>query len=349
MQSADKYPILDVRSPGEFSHAHIPGAYSLPLFTDEERKKVGTLYKQVSREAAIKDGLKYFGSRMTEMIERVEAITKEFYNSPDAPANGSKTVLVHCWRGGMRSAGVAWLLDLYGFRVLSLAGGYKSFRNLCTAQLDKQYPLVVIGGYTGSGKTQLLHSLRQKNKTIVDLEALASNKGSAFGNLGQPPQPSQEMFENMLAISLMNIPDNDIVWIEDESQRIGSVNIPTGLFRSIQAAKLYFLNMPFEERLQNIVKEYGDFDKEKLADGILRIKKRLGGLETKTALSYLDQGEMENCFGILLRYYDKYYRKCLEEKHGKTRNIVWIECNTSDTVTDMRQLLLLQEEPEVVE
>ena len=183
MQIAGKYPILDVRSPGEFSHAHIPGAYNFPLFTDEERKKVGTIYKQVSREAAIKEGLKYFGSKMTEMIGQAEAITKQFYSSGNTEGTGSKTVLVHCWRGGMRSAGVAWLLDLYGFRVLSLAGGYKSFRNLCIAQFSKEYLFVVIGGYTGSGKTDLLHSLLQQHKSIVDLEALASNKGSAFKRL----------------------------------------------------------------------------------------------------------------------------------------------------------------------
>src|SRR5690348_9334071 len=118
LKLSHQHPVLDVRSPGEYSHAHIPGAYSLPLFTDEERKVVGTTYKQQSREAAIKVGLDYFGPKMRSMVEEVEKLCEK---------RGGKTVLVHCWRGGMRSAGVAWLLDLYGFKVYTLVGGYKFF------------------------------------------------------------------------------------------------------------------------------------------------------------------------------------------------------------------------------
>jgi len=189
---AGHHPVLDVRSPGEFLHAHIPGAQSLPLFSDEERKVVGTAYKQESRQRAIKIGLKYFGKKMVQMVEAVETILSAGSNSPAA-----KTVLVHCWRGGMRSAGVAWLLDLYGFKVYTLAGGYKAYRNWVLEQFSKDYDINIIGGYTGSAKTYVLQELKKMRHSVVDLEALANHKGSAFGNIGMPRQPSQEMFENL--------------------------------------------------------------------------------------------------------------------------------------------------------
>src|ERR1035437_2355393 len=125
LQLSKQHPVLDVRSPGEYCHAHIPGAYNLPLFSDEERKVVGTEYKQQGREQAIKTGLDYFGTKMSKIVEEAETIIKKH----NAPIQIPNTVLVHCWRGGMRSAGIAWLLDLYGFKVYTLTGGYKSFRN----------------------------------------------------------------------------------------------------------------------------------------------------------------------------------------------------------------------------
>ena len=133
------HPVLDVRSPGEFSHAHIPGAYSLPLFSDEERKVVGTAYKQENREKAIKIGLSYFGNKMVSMIEEVEKLIADRKHS-----NISRSVLVHCWRGGMRSAGVAWLLDLYGFTVYTLSGGYKAYRNWVLKQFEGTYNIYVL-------------------------------------------------------------------------------------------------------------------------------------------------------------------------------------------------------------
>src|SRR6476619_2099461 len=131
---ASENPVLDVRSPGEYKHAHIPGAYSLPLFTDEERKVVGTAYKQKSREEAIKIGLDYFGSKMRPMVEEAEKLT----------ANKRNTVLIYCWRGGMRSAGVAWLMDLYGFKVYTLAGGYKAFRNYVLQSFEHPYEFKIV-------------------------------------------------------------------------------------------------------------------------------------------------------------------------------------------------------------
>ncbi len=313
---AGKHPVLDVRSPGEFAHAHIPGANSLPLFTDEERKVVGTAYKQESKQKAIKLGLGYFGVKMVKMVEDAEAIIKTRSAKRDE-GNEDNIVLVHCWRGGMRSAGVAWLLDLYGFKLYTLVGGYKVYRKWVLQQFDKEYPIHILGGYTGSGKTEILHAMAKKKECIIDLEGLAHHKGSAFGNFGQPKQPSQEMFENLLANELKITDDRckvtqSVIWLEDESQRIGEVNITTPFFRQMRNKKLFFINIPFEERLDFIVQHYGKFEKEKLVNAIIRIKKRLGGLETKTAINYLLEDNIKACFAVLLIYYDKQYLKGLQ-------------------------------------
>jgi len=138
----------------------------------------------------------------------------------------------------MRSAGVAWLLDLYGFTVYTLAGGYKGYRNWVLAQFELEYPFQILGGYTGSGKTEVLKSLMKNGHTVIDLEGIAHHKGSAFGAMGLPPQPSQEHFENKLASALyLSSEAGQTIWLEDESQRIGSVNIPTVLFKQMRTKK----------------------------------------------------------------------------------------------------------------
>ena len=299
--------IIDVRSPAEYEHAHIPGALNLPLFDNDERAMIGTTYKKQSREAAIKAGLPLFGNKMLPMIETVEswmaAAQKE--NHLTKP-----TLYVHCWRGGMRSAAVAWLLDLYGYKVIQLTGGYKAYRNWVLEQFTIAYPLKVLGGYTGSGKTEILHALQEKNYSVIDLEGLAHHKGSAFGAIGQLAQPSQEMFENILAKKLLEVNKNKKpIWIEDESQRIGTVLIPTPLFHLMRNSTCYFMTIPFEQRLLFILEGYGKFDQQSLIEATERIQKRLGGLETKNAVAHIMQGELKEAFSILLKYYDKWYEK----------------------------------------
>jgi tRNA 2-selenouridine synthase len=329
---AKQHPVLDVRSPGEYTHAHIPNAISFPLFSDEERKIVGTTYKQKSREEAIKIGLDFFGVKMRKMVEEAEEIVGRLPLADNrSTTNGqppTKTILVHCWRGGMRSAGVAWLLDLYGFKVYTLIGGYKIFRRWVLEQFDKHYSFKVLGGYTGSGKTYVLNALQKNRQTVIDLEALAHHKGSAFGNIGQPKQPSQEHFENKLALELQIATEHLSIWVEDESQRIGDVNIPIQLWKQWRKQPLYFLEISFEERLKHIVEEYGTLEKERLVNAIIRIKKRLGGLETKESLNALIEDRVEDCFRILLTYYDKWYLKGMNNREGLAALLHKIPCET---------------------
>lgn len=338
LELAKQHPVLDVRSPGEYKHAHIPGACSLPLFTDEERKIVGTAYKQESREQAIKLGLDFFGVKMRKMVEEAEQLS-----------SNSKTVLVHCWRGGMRSAGVAWLLDLYGFKVFTLAGGYKKYRNYVLDTFRLPFQFNIMGGYTGSGKTELLKALKERGEKVIDLEGIANHKGSAFGNIGMPPQPGQEMFENLLAKelrkSLESQPESP-VWLEDESQRIGQVNIPGELWKTMRQSPVYFLDIPFEERLKHIVQEYGQLDPEKLADAIGRISQKLGNLNAKTAILLLNEGKITESFDILLKYYDKHYFKSLHNREGINSLLQTVDCK-SVTPENADQLVRIpQHQPE---
>jgi len=327
-ENLSNYLIIDVRSPGEYAHAHIPTAFSLPLFTDEERAEIGTTYKQESREAAIKLGLPFFGTKMQNMIEQVEGWATIYEKT-----NGKKpTILVHCWRGGMRSAAVAWLLDLYGFQTEQLTGGYKAYRNWVLAQFEKNYTMKVLGGFTGSGKTEILLQLQKSKIPVIDLEGLANHKGSAFGALGQNQQHTQEQFENNLSAALLNTSAaNSYFWIEDESQRIGTNMLPTSFFKNLRNSICYFIDIPFDARLQFIVQAYGKFAVADLIAATLRIQKRLGGLETKTAVNFLVENNIEGAFSILLKYYDKVYLKNIESAaipKFKTEKIVASEVHS---------------------
>jgi tRNA 2-selenouridine synthase len=251
---------------------------------------------------------------------------------------------------------VAWLLDLYGFKVYTLIGGYKFFRRWVLQQFEKTWFFNILGGYTGSGKTELLKQLAALSEKVIDLESIAVHKGSAFGNIGLPAQPSQEMFENSLAVQLhfkvdpksFSNPEsngqsgnhkNEIIWLEDESQRIGTVNIPQSLWGQMRKANVYFIDIPFGERLKHITEEYGQLDKEKMISAIERIQKRLGGLETKMAIQFLEEGKIIDAFRILLKYYDKWYLRGLNSRDNPDELCMRIKLNQVDPVVNARQLL----------
>ncbi|MCW3080963.1 tRNA 2-selenouridine(34) synthase MnmH [Segetibacter sp.] len=355
-----QHPVIDVRSEGEFAQAHIPGAVSMPLFNNDERKVVGTAYKQQSKQQAIKIGLGLFGKKMVEMVEFVEGLLGD-----NNKGSSSRTVVVHCWRGGMRSGGVSWLLDLYGFKVYTIIGGYKAYRLWGLQQLGKDYRVNILGGYTGSGKTPALQELKKHGEIIIDLEELAKHKGSAFGSIGMPKQPSQEMFENLFALELHQADDRckmtvdrknadggsttelpPSIWLEDESQRIGLVNIPALFFKMMRNKPIYFLDIPFEERLKHIVTGYGKGDKQEIASAIIRIQKRLGGLETKTAINYLIEDNLIESFRILLKYYDKQYLKGLQSRENLNDLLCKVKCETVDAVKNAK-LIFAQETEKV--
>ena len=328
LQLSQECFLFDVRSPGEYLHAHIPQAISLPLFTDEQRKIIGTTYKQQSRQIAVKKGLEFFSERMRIIPDEVEEIVKV-----NKEKNNNR-ILVHCWRGGMRSGAVGWLLDLYGFKVYTLKGGYKSFRKWALDQFNKEYNIKILGGFTGSGKTEVLNEMHRNGKSIIDLEKLANHKGSAFGSLGEKAQPSQELFENLLALEIYKNKKNDQgkyeIWMEDESRHIGSIGLPEPLWTQMRKSPVYFLEIPFKERLQYIVSAYGKFDRKMLVTSIMKIQKKLGGLETKNAINFLLENNIEESFSILLHYYDKQYKNSLLKRENIEEVLNKIPCKTVD-------------------
>ncbi len=297
-------PVIDVRSPGEFARGHIPGACNIPLFSDAERALVGTLYKQQGRDAAMLEGLRIVGPKMATMVEETRAKATQ------------TSVAVHCWRGGERSASVAWLLEKAGFaQVVTLTHGYKAFRKHVLDSFERPWNLQVLGGFTGTGKTELLHLLQKAGEAVIDLEQLARHKGSSFGGLGEAAQPSTEMFENTLWNDLNRFDQHRPIWVEDESQMIGRVKIPDPFFARMRAANLYFVDMAKDERTTRLVNDYGAYPKQALAEATLRIQSRLGPQRAKEALAALDCGDLIQVASITLAYYDKTYARGLAARN----------------------------------
>ncbi|MBF9236369.1 tRNA 2-selenouridine(34) synthase MnmH [Hymenobacter sp. BT683] len=325
------YPILDVRAPIEFAQGHVPGALNLPLFTDEERARIGTTYKQVSQERAVHLGLEFFGPKMSEMVKKAQKLAQ------------GKEVRLHCWRGGMRSGAVLWLLELAGFKVHLLDKGYKDYRRAVLASFETPRNWRVLGGLTGSGKTDVLHALAaaSHSQPVLDLEGLASHKGSAFGAIGQPVQPTQEQFENNLAATLAALPTDAPIWVEDESRQIGRLTIPPALFAQLRTAPRWVLEVPRAARVAKLAAEYGAEDPTELAAAIERLHKRLGGLATQQALAAVEAGDFNLMVELVLDYYDKTYTYGLAQRPGEpARTFVPVSgCAPDDNAAALLQAL----------
>lgn len=325
MQKAAQLPVLDVRAPKEYEVGHIPAAHSFPIFDDKQRAVIGTAYKQQGHDPAVLIGLDSFGPRMSGFVKEATKLAKD------------KELLVHCWRGGMRSGAMAWLLDFSGFKVHLLKGGYKAYRHLMHAQFEKPRKLVILGGLTGTGKTDILPHLQQLGQQSIDLEGLANHKGSAFGSIDMPPQPSTEHFENLLGMQLLQLSEQQALWLEDESKTIGRVVMPKPLHDQMQAAPTIVLQVPHKLRVQKLAQEYCHTNEAILAASILKIKKRLGGLATKEALAAIAEGDMEKMVEIALVYYDKAYNFDL----AKRQHLIPLELQSINPEENAAQVLQL--------
>ena len=322
-------PILDIRSPKEYAKGHIPGSLSLPLFTDEERAVVGTLYNHGGRQAAILKGFDITGPKWSGYISRALEL------APD------QKVIVHCWRGGMRSEVMAWALNLYGFDVYILKGGYKSFRRWVHHLFNRQFPLVVLAGKTGSNKTGTLQQMQKEGEQILDLEALACHQGSAYGSMGRLVQPSQEQFENNLAWALNELDHAKRIWIEDESITIGRCAVPGPLWQQLCGAPAIELEVPIEQRIEILNGQYGILDSDFLQEATLKIKKRLGPDQTSAAIEDIRRGDMRSFIRRVLVYYDKAYAKSRKPAALKKWTVVLPVENGSDTPAIARQAIEL--------
>jgi tRNA 2-selenouridine synthase len=288
-------PFIDVRSSSEFRQGHIPGAFNICLLDNEERAEVGTTYKQQGREAAVLRGFELAGGKFAEKIKQVRDTVE------------GRELVVYCWRGGMRSSIMAWLLNLAGFRVHVIKGGYKSFRQWALSTVEQPRKVIILGGYTGSGKTEVLKALEAMGEKIIDLERMAHHKGSAFGGLGENAQPTTEHFENRLAVAWSRTAGDERLWIENESRMIGVVKIPDAVYSLMRNAPVLEIDVSREERIGRILSDYGKFTKEELRTCTEKIKKRLGDLRLRQALEELDRGNLEAWAGMMLQYYDNFY------------------------------------------
>lgn len=302
-QRQEGLTLLDTRSPGEYLTGHIMGAKSLALFSDDERALVGTIYKQVDPRKALLEGLDIVGPKMRWLVEEAERLSEADFHLPAKPPIG-----LYCWRGGSRSASMAWLLETSGFAVTRLDGGYKAYRHHVRAFIDHlPFNFRVVDGSTGSGKTQFLHHLAEAGEQVLDLEGIAHHKGSAFGLTPGDQQPSNEAAENAIYAVLAGYDESRPVWVENESRNIGQVFLPDGIVNALAQGHRVELIVPLEDRLDHIVDEYGRYPAHVLADTFHRLRKRLGGEAAQRAVAAVDEGDLRLAATIALSYYDKAY------------------------------------------
>lgn len=322
---AERIPVIDVRSPSEYLAGHIPGAANIALFEDDERAVVGTKYKKEGRVPAILEGLRLAGPAMSHKLEL--ALKK----------SGEGKLLVHCWRGGMRSEAMAWLFSLADIHTEVLDGGYKAYRNHILESVSQKRKMIVLGGMTGSSKTHILRFLKSRGEQVIDLEGLANHKGSAFGALGQPPQPTTEQFGNDLYTEWKLMGPGKPLWVEDESRNIGTVFIPDGLYGNMQDTRAIILMMDVKTRLPRLMNEYSAYPPELLKASILKISKRLGGDNTRDAIQAVDAGDIAKAIEISLYYYDKAYLYGLSKKNKE--NLIYLETDSDDVEENGMKIL----------
>ncbi|MFD2923624.1 tRNA 2-selenouridine(34) synthase MnmH [Halobacillus naozhouensis] len=295
--------LIDVRSPSEYYDATIPGSLNIPVFNNDERAEVGTLYKQVSSEAAKERGLEIFSAKLPGFIKRFSQIDTE--------------KAVFCWRGGMRSETAATVLDLMGIHVYRLQGGIRSYRQWVIQTLDQlefKPRTYVLNGYTGSGKTTILRQLQKEGYPVLDLEKLANHRGSIFGQIGLEPN-NQKKFESLLVQDLLRLQQSPYTLLEGESKRIGKAVLPDFLFNKKEQGTQLFIDLPLNERILNILDEYQPWDhQEQCIEAFRIIKKRIHTPIAKQIESHLENGEFYSAVQLLLEYYyDPLYDRTAEQ------------------------------------
>lgn len=309
--------LVDVRSPSEFKNFTIPGSINIPFFDDAERAEIGTLYKQVSVEAAKERGLEIISAKLPEFIREFKDIKKE--------------IVVFCWRGGMRSRTTATLLGLMNIHVHRLEGGIRMYRKWIVGELEQMAApsrAFVLNGFTGAGKTRVLKALQEEGYPVVDFEGMANHKGSIFGQIGLEPH-NQKVFDALLVHQLRKLKDEPYVLFEAESHRIGKVVIPPFLCELKNDSTHLVIDMPMEERVQEILRDYHPEDhQQECMDAFQRIKSRIHVPIAKQIEADLETGNFASGVQLLLEhYYDSRYKHTelqypdSQKKHLQVRNI----------------------------
>jgi len=309
-----KGPLIDVRSPSEYYKGHMPNSINIPLFDDDERSIIGTIYKKEGRKKAVIEGLKFLEKKMEILLDNLFMII-DSYKTINKKNNNELLIRIYCSRGGMRSQSIAWLLEKFKLNLVTLNGGYKIYRRWVLDSFSKKLKIVVIGGKTGTGKTRLLSLLEKYKYQTIDLEGLACHRGSTFGGLGMKEQPSNEQFENIIAEKLNSFKCSNNIFVEAESANIGKCKIPHEFFNQMKHSRRIEILRSESNRLDELINTYSVFNKEELQESVLRIKKRLGPQRTKIALESIKSEKWDLVCRSVLDYYDKCYEY---EKIGKT-------------------------------
>jgi len=307
---AKHLPVIDSRSPAEHSSGHIPGSINIPLFDDRQREIVGKTYKQKGRRSAVLEGLKLAGPELKDKL------------SSAINAASDENLLVYCWRGGMRSDSMSWLFNLGDVATSILEGGYKAYRNYILSELAVKRNTLILGGMTGTGKTEILKILSGKGEQVADLEEIASHRGSAFGSLGQGGQPTTEHFANLLFSVWQEFDHNRAVWLEDESRNIGSVFLPELFWQNMHESPVIAIISDTSSRIPRLVEDYSGFPPEELIASVQRISKRLGGEKASDAITAISTGDFSKAAEITLSYYDKTYMYALHQRDPALIHII---------------------------
>jgi tRNA 2-selenouridine synthase len=299
--------VIDARSEGEYAEDHLPGAVNWPSLNDEERKLVGTRYKQINQFEAKKLGAALVAKNIAQHIER-DVLDKPREWQP----------LVYCWRGGKRSGSLALVLDQIGFRVTMLDGGYKAFRAALVQnmpQLAARYSYRVICGTTGSGKTRLLQALAGQGAQVLDLEALANHRSSVLGMLPGTPQPTQKAFDRLIWTSLQGFDAGRPVYIESESKKVGNVAIPEGLITAMRASPCLQIELSEDERVALLLEDY-DFFVRDIAFFCDRLDALVQARGKETVHDWQERSRSGALAGVvrelLVKHYDPVYRQSMQ-------------------------------------
>jgi tRNA 2-selenouridine synthase len=286
---------IDVRSPGEYAQDHIPGALNLPLFSDEERERIGTVYRQLDQKQARYLGLEIITPKLVSLLRQLEGLLTE--GQP----------VIYCWRGGMRSKALYQMARLLQIPCHRLLGGYKAYRQEVNNYFAALCPfrIVVLHGLTGCGKTRILQMLQsEKQVQVIDLEGLAQNRGSVFGGVGLKEQPSQKRFESRLFEAMTAYDPACPLIVECESKRIGKLLLPTTFYQAMQEGRHFLIYGSLAARTSRIVEEYRPGErKEEIVEALQKIKERLGKEKILWLIDLVKTGNFLPVVEYLLEYY----------------------------------------------
>jgi len=316
-------PLIDTRSPAEYMAGHIPGAINNYLFDNSQRESVGKTYKKSGRTEAVLEGLRLAGPELNVKLNMA------------LKASSGKQLLVYCWRGGMRSDSMAWLFTQGGLEPFILEGGYKAYRNYVLGELAVKRKMLILGGMTGTGKTDILKILSERGEQTADLEQIASHRGSAFGSLGQGSQPTTEHFANLLYNVWRELDFSKEIWLEDESRNIGTVFLPELFWQNMHDSPVIAVISDIKTRVPRLVKDYSGFPREELIASVQRISKRLGGDRAADAIKAIHAGDFSKAAEITLSYYDKTYMYSLNRRDPSRIHVLKSETGDAERNAEM--------------